>query len=641
MVCKNYLYALYFIIKPNDFVLRHKYLARKDKMNNKKNKQNKTSVIRNNLYYLRLIWKINPLSILIHVIVNILEYGVWVFYSVVFMQYLFGNENKLRSLEETITFVLLALIGHILFRTFYNWYWTIYNSKSYIRLRYGINTKLFEKVQSVDISCFENVEFYNTYTKAATEASDRAQSVIENCSKVICSFIASIYVVVTMTIITPWSLLFVTLPLFANLYLGKKIGKISFKENSETTEAIRRVNYVDRLIYFKKYAGELRLTNIYNVLEEMFKKATGDIVRIKRKYTPKYSFVNAIKLFLTYVLGYEGMWFCTAVLSLNEIITISQAIVLINAINSVSWMINDFEKGAFEMSKNAFFITNLQDFLNFTPKIDENRYGLEVPEKVETIEFKNVSFKYSGQKKMALENVNLIMQKGIHYALVGINGSGKSTLIKLIMRFYDPVDGEILLNGINIKEFNINKYRDLIGVAFQDFALFSSTVGENVLLRELQNELDRKIVINALKDSDIYDKVATLEKGIDTILTKEFDNNGIELSGGEKQKIAIARAFVKNSPIVILDEPSSALDPIAEYKMFQTIKHLCDGKNKLSIIVSHRLSSAAMCDKLFVFEKGVLKEEGTHTELLRNNGIYADMFLKQARSYTAGEVCSI
>ncbi len=611
------------------------------KQNKKKIKKEKISVLKNNFYFLKLIWKINPASILTYFTVDLFEYGMWVFYSVIFMQYLFGNENGLRSFTETVIFILCALIFNILARTFCNWFWTVYDMKSSIRLRYGLNLKLFNKAQMADLSCFENPEFYNTYTKAATEAADRSRSVVENCSRTLCSAIAAIYVIVTMVSITPLALLFIALPLFANLALGKKLGKLSFKENEETTEQRRRMDYVDRIIYFRKYAGELRLTNIYDVLEKIFKKANSQILSTQLKYAPKYAFLNIVKSIFTFVLGYEGMWLCAGILALSGEITVSKAIVLINAITSASWMLNDFERGTSEMSKNAFFATNLQKFLSFKPKIDEGLGGKKPPRTVETIEFKNVSFRYTNNGIEVLKNINLTLHRGVRHALVGINGSGKSTLIKLIMRFYDPTEGEILLNGVCIKEFDINEYRDLIGVAFQDFALFSSTVAENVLLREIKTEDDRKQVITALTDSNIYDKVSSLKNGIDTILTKEFDDSGIEFSGGEMQKIAIARAFAKNSPIVILDEPSSALDPIAEHKMFKTVNRLCKGENKLSIIVSHRLSSAAMCDKLFVFENGILAEEGSHSELLDMGGIYADMFKKQARNYTAEEVCGV
>ena len=606
-----------------------------------KEKKKKTSVVKNNAYFLGEMWKIHPAGVIAYFLDQFIQYAFWVFYSVIFMQFLFGDENGLRSFSDTATFIVVALFVNILFRSISQWYWNVYGQKADIKIHYGLNMKLFGKAQSVDISCFEDPEFYNTYTKAANEASVRAQSVLYNCSSAIGSFVSSVYVIITMALITPWSLVFIALPLFANLYLGKRLANLSFKENEETTGDRRRIDYVDRIVYFRKYAGELRLTNIYNVLERMFRKSADNITDVKMKYAAGYAFLNATKSVMMFLLGYEGMWLCAAVLALKGSITIGQAVVLINAITSVSWMINDFEKTTSECSKNAFFIDNLKTFLNFEPQIDETKDGLEPPQNVETLEFKNVSFSYIGQEELALKNVSLTMRKGVRHALVGINGSGKSTLIKLMMRFYDPTEGEILLNGINIKEFDVKKYRELIGAAFQDFALFSATVGENVLMRELASDEDRECVISALKESDVYDKISSLEKGIDTVLTKEFDNEGAELSGGERQKIAIARAFAKNSPIVILDEPSSALDPIAEYKMFKTVNRLCEGENTLSVIVSHRLSSAAMCDRLFVFQNGELKEEGTHKELLENKGIYADMFLKQARNYTAGEVSAI
>ena len=606
-----------------------------------KEKDKKISVLKNNLYFLGLLWKISPMGVVLCFLENFIQYAFWVFYSVIFMQYLFGSGEGLRSFPEIAIFIVVSLLINIIFRAFSMWFWNVYTPKFDIRVHYGLNMKLFSKAQSVDVSCFETPEFYNTYTKAATEASGRAREVLYRCSEAVSSFFSSVYVIVTMALITPWSLVFIALPLFGNMYLGKKLAKLGFKENEETTGDRRRLDYVDRIIYFRKYAGELRLTNIYKVLESMFKKSADDVTDVKLKYAPKRAVMGALKSILMFLLGYEGMWLCAAALALNGTIAISQAIVLINAITSVSWMINHFEESTTKCSENAYFIENLKTFLDFVPQIDETKGGKEPPKKVETLEFKNVSFSYKGQKGLALKNVSLTMHRGVRHALVGINGSGKSTLIKLIMRFYDPTEGKILLNGINIKEFDIKKYRELIGAAFQDFALFSATVGENVLMRELNSDEDRERVISALKDSDVYDKISTLEKGIDTILTREFDDNGAELSGGEKQKIAIARAFAKKSPIVILDEPSSALDPIAEYKMFKTVNRLCEGENTLSVIVSHRLSSAAMCDRLFVFEKGELKEEGTHRELIERGGIYADMFLKQARNYTAGEVSAV
>ncbi len=608
---------------------------------NFKKPDKKVSVIKNNFYFLSLLWKISPLYIILSFLIELFGYAGWTFYGVYFIEYLFGSEIGSRSFMSTLIFIIAALLVDLAREVIFNWYYHIFLPKAEVKYHYKLNLMLFKKAQTVDLSCYENPEFYNSYTKAANEASNRAYSVIETCAVVVCAFLASLFVIIKMSTITLWSLLFVALPLVANLYFGKKASKEYFNINEEATPDKRKMDYVNRIIYFRRYAGELRLTNIFSVLDDMFKKAADSWADIHIKYAPKRAFYDVAKNILMFVLGYKGMWLCAAVLALSGKIEIGEMVVLINAIVNVSWMMHNFEVYVSRFSQNAYFIDNLKGFFDFVPKINEEAGGKTPPTDIKTLEFKNVSFKYEGQDNYALRNVSLIMKKGVRHALVGINGSGKTTLIKLIMRFYDVSEGEILLNGINIKEFDIKKYRALIGAAFQDFALFSATVSENVLLKAVETERDRETALKALKDSDAYRKIETLVNKENSLLTKEFDNDGVELSGGEKQKIAIARAFAKQSPIVILDEPSSALDPVAEYKMFETVTALCKGEDKLSVIVSHRLSSAAMCEKLFVFEKGELVEQGSHKELVAKNGIYADMFLKQARNYTAGEVTAL
>lgn len=600
-------------------------------------RKKKISAIKNNLYFLRLIWKICPSRVVLNFLSVLFDFAMWTFYSVIFMQYLFGAGENMRSFTEVAVFIWFAAGLSLGAEIFNAWYQNCFVPRTDIEIHYQLNTMLFQKVQTVDLSCYENPEFYNTYTKAAVESSERTKSVLDNCAKVISAFLSSVFVIWTMCSITPWALVFVALPLVGNLYVGKKLGKVTYDMEQENIPAKRRMDYVNRVVYFRKYSGELRLTNVFCILQNIYTTAMQETIAVARKYAFKRSSFSVIKSMLMFVLGFEGMWLCAAVLAIIEKISLSELAVLVNAIVSVSWMLNDFENAFTQIFSNAFFIENLQQFFEYVPKIDESAGGSVPPERVDTIEFQNVSFRYPGQEGYALQNINLTFQRGVRHALVGINGSGKSTLIKLILRFYDPTEGVILLNGVNIREYDIKQYRRKIGVAFQDFALFAATVLENVLLRETENRADKEAAVTALKNSDVYDKIQTLKYKEDTLLTREFDNEGVELSGGERQKIAIARAFAGQAPVVILDEPSSALDPIAEYKMFETITELCKGDSKLSIIVSHRLSSAAVCEKIFVFERGRLLEQGSHAELLAADGTYAYMFRKQARNYQAEE----
>lgn len=277
----------------------------------------------------------------------------------------------------------------------------------------------------------------------------------------------------------------------------------------------------------------------------------------------------------------------------------------------------------------------IKEFLDYEPKIREGT--LPAPEKG-CLELKNVSFRYPGQESDVLRKVSIRIRHGERIALVGHNGAGKSTLVKLMLRLYDPTEGEILYAGRNVKDYLLtgeNGYRERFGTVFQDFKQFSMSVAENVLLRK-RRAGDGGRAASALRDSGVYDKIKGFDRGIDTVLTREFDEKGEVLSGGEGQKVSVARAFAKDSEIVILDEPSSALDPIAEYKMYESMMRATE--NRSVVFISHRLSSAVLADRIYLLENGCVIEEGSHRELMEKDGKYAEMFLIQAQNYVEEEV---
>ena len=250
--------------------------------------------------------------------------------------------------------------------------------------------------------------------------------------------------------------------------------------------------------------------------------------------------------------------------------------------------------------------------------------------KFETLEFDHVSFSYKEEE--TIKDLSFTIKEGEIAALVGHNGAGKTTIIKLLLRLYDPVSGVIRLNGRDIREYNLHAYRELFVVTFQDFSIFGLTVMENVLMGR-HGENDEQVAADALKKAGMYDKVMSLPNGMHTVMTKEFDADGVVFSGGESQKIAVARTFAKDSYIKIFDEPSSALDPIAEYELFQNI--MKEGSDHTMFFISHRLSSVKKCDMVFMLEGGRLIEEGSHTELMARNGSYAKMYRRQAMNYLA------
>lgn len=256
--------------------------------------------------------------------------------------------------------------------------------------------------------------------------------------------------------------------------------------------------------------------------------------------------------------------------------------------------------------------------------------ALELPKEPEIIELKNVSFAYDKNKGHILKDISLTIKPNERIAFVGYNGAGKTTLMKLLMRLYDVSEGEILLNGLNIKEYGLDGYRSCFGTVFQDFQLFAGTIIENVAMGSAPAN-QRDAAIDALERSGFSEKMKSFEKGLDTPLTREFEETGTNLSGGEAQKLAIARAFYKPCSFIILDEPSSALDPISEYEMNRAMFEAA--YNKTVIFISHRLSTTRMADRIYMLEDGRIIEQGSHEELMALNGKYAEMFNLQAEKY--------
>ena len=559
---------------------------------------------------------------------TLLGFAQWVFYSVFFLQYLFGAAGT-RKFSDILIFIWAAAGIDVLISIYNAWFYQSYMYREYIKIGYRLNLKLFKKAQTADISCYETPEFYNIYTKAASEAAARAVSVLNNCSAAVSALISSVTVIVTMAKITPLALIFIALPLIGNLFFGKKLGHVTFEIDRDSTPARRQKDYVNRVLYFRKYAAEIRTTGFFGVLKEAYGLAAKRTVEAVRRYALKKSLYSGAKSILMFLLGYEGMWLCAAILGINGKLGVPDLIVLLNAIVSVSWMLNNFERSVSGLFTDAEFIENLKQFFAYKPKIDETAGGIEMPERVESIEFKNVYFKYEGAENYALENISLVLNRGDRNALVGFNGVGKSTLIKLILRLYDPTGGEISYGGENIKNHRIADYRGCFGVLFQDYELIATDLAHNISADN--KPLDIKRADGALKRSAFWDRFKALPNGYETQLTKEFDESGFNPSGGEKQKIALARVLYADSDIIILDEPSGALDPIAEYTLNKTVTEL--SSDKTVIIISHRLSTPRFADKIYMLANGEIIESGTHGKLIKQNGKYAEMFRLQAEKY--------
>lgn len=413
------------------------------------------------------------------------------------------------------------------------------------------------------------------------------------------------------------------------LIVATQMNKAWFKAGDEYSRLDRIFYYFLNMFSDYNTGKEIRLYKEQNLIEHT---ATDKLLTDGEKLLKKASLHTAKSSSFVAILGALvgfGIYLFIGVKGLYGLFGIGS---LVLYCGSFMQIINGIMKMAVTFGKTAEMVPLVNYYFDIVNTKDDMTYGakeLDLSDKFE-IEFKNVSFKYPNTESYALKNINIKINNGEHLAVVGRNGSGKTTFIKLMCRLYDVTDGEILINDINIKEYSKDSIIKLYSVVFQDFQMFSIPLKDNVCADE---EYDRDRLYNCLDNSNVLDRVKQMPEKEKNYLYKDIDENGVEVSGGEAQKLALARALYKDSPVVILDEPTAALDPVAENEIYNRFNYFVD--NKTAIYISHRLSSCVFCNRIAVFDKSHLVETGTHQELLNSNGKYSELWNAQAKYYVS------
>ncbi len=603
------------------------------KQKQKKKGIKKTRALKNNLFACRLLGRICPSLVAHKGISRALGYFEWLFYSAFFMRYVLSALETGESFGRIMIFIGVV-VAVFCSMSLYN---SILNGRVYpvaqAVVNKGLYRKLFRKSRNVELECFENSEFYDKYTLAMEKADDRLIATVDVVFGAVFGAIASICAFVFMYQVDKISVLFILFPVIGNFVFNRKNSQLDYVRNKDMAPYNRRIAYINRVMYLPEYAKEMRLTDVFSLMKEHYRESITGLADVTKKYTTRAMINHWLYVMFTFTFIFEGLLIYGAYRTLvSQTMTLPQLAVITSMMVSTTWILIGFTESLTELFKNGLFIEYLRTFLEYKEKIPEDTTGDDPGNEIRSIEFRNVSFSYKDEE--VLSHLNMEFRGGKTYALVGHNGAGKTTLIKLLLRFYDPTEGTILLNGRDIREYDLKKYRALFATAFQDHRMFSMSVLDNVVMGEnIPPEEQEPKVIEALKLSGAYDKVMSLPKGLQTTLTHEFDDKGAVLSGGEFQKIVVARAFVKDCPFKIFDEPSSALDPIAEAKLFDNIYESC--KENTLVFISHRLSSVQNADWVYLLSDGTVKECGNHKMLMEQNGIYADMYTKQAKNYLA------
>ena len=427
----------------------------------------------------------------------------------------------------------------------------------------------------------------------------------------------------------PIMILFILTVIAANTLIARRSAKLGYEYTTAMTRLSRRFNYIFRTMVDFKVGKDVRINGADSWLKIKYEKESEEYIRDHRAQQRKLLGINTLSdiigLIQTVVMyGYCGY------LAISGGITVGSFTVFLGALTAFTGTFNEFVKRFPALGLLSKYIDDYREFLRCAEhegKELENSDISALPEHCD-IEFVNVSFKYPDTDRYVLKNINIKIKAGERLSIVGYNGAGKSTFIKLLCRFYKPTEGKILLGGVDISTYPLPEYRRRLAVVFQDYQLFYMSVRYNIVLN-LEEDPER--VRKALAESGILEKIEGLENGIDTSYGRILYYHSRDFSGGETQKIACARAYYRDSPIVILDEPTSALDPVAETQLYGRFNEIIG--DKTAVYISHRLASVKFCDSIAVFADGELVERGTHAELMKKNGIYADMFTKQAHYY--------
>lgn len=590
--------------------------------------------LRYNWYMAKYVFRFIPSYALKGLLIDPAVSYVATWFILYFTQQLFGFIESQIKAQNTDFLPIVPLLLFLLGVRVLSTVWDIFSNQYYIprvknKLTQKMQLLLYDKARTVDLTCYDDPEYYDNFTWSMQQSADRALASFGYLSQTL-SVLTSLSAVGTVVSSLDWiSIVIIVAGVVVRFISDRKKIKVNYEKAVDINPVQRKIDYINRLFYLDKYAKEIRLNPIENFLLRKFDAAYDEkrqITLINAKQNLKVDVFSSFSSNLLYqVLFYLVIGYRVVV---EHSMTVTDMLVAESAISTVTERINSLVSIVDGLKESGQYIQKYLDFMNYEPRVTQRPDALPLTTPVDLLSFRNVSFRYRDDAPEVLKNISFDIHKNEKLAIVGYNGAGKSTLIKLMMRLYEPTGGALAVNGKDVHEVTIASYRNKFGAVFQDFKLFSLTLAENVWMAR---DPDRVAVMRALEKANFADKLARLPAGLDTMLTREFDEDGTLLSGGEQQKVAIARVFAGGREIVIMDEPSSALDVDSEYELNQLM--INSMSDKTVIFISHRLSTTRFADRILMMANGQIIEQGSHEQLMKLNGKYAEMFNKQAEKY--------
>lgn len=497
----------------------------------------------------------------------------------------------------------------------------------------GIYLSISRKYAKTSYPNLLNTDFLALGEKASAACSansEASEAIWTTLTDLMTSCIGFIVYLALLTNLNLWLAALVAATTAVSYFASKRINEWGYLHRSEELELTKRIEYANKTATSREFAKDIRMFGLRGWLEDLWGSTMRLYSAFCAKRERKYIWANIIDIVLTFLRNGIAYAFLIGITVKNGL-PASQFLLYFAALSGFAqWVVEILDKLSV-MHKQSLDISTIREFLDWNEPFDLNggeRIAFE-PNKQYEIRLDNVSFRYPKADKDTLSHINLTVHPGEKLAIVGLNGAGKTTLVKLVCGFLDPTEGRILLNGEDIRKFNRNDYYALFSAVFQEFSVLDVTVKENVA--QCVDGIDETRVWQCIDKAGLTEKIKSLPKGIETHLGRRVFKDGVEFSGGQTQRLMLARALYKNAPILVLDEPTAALDPIAENDIYQKYNDMTHGRT--SFFISHRLASTRFCDRIIFVDGGKIAEEGTHDELLKNGGGYAYLFEVQSKYY--------
>jgi ATP-binding cassette, subfamily B, bacterial len=492
-----------------------------------------------------------------------------------------------------------------------------------------VNTRIMRHAATLDLSSYEDPEFYDRLERARVQGADRV-GMIQESGQLVQQVVSTITLAAGICVISPWIMLALIVCVVPEFLAETKFAFLGYSLSVRQTPARRELDYLRILGTSKESAKELKLFGLGPFFSGRYQSISNEVHHQNVELAGRKLIWGSL-LALLGTVGYYGTYAYGIYLTLAGALTLGTLTFLAGAIAGASTNIQAVFSTFSHIADHALFLTDLIEFFSVRPKIFSKVGSLPGPRPIrEGFEFRDVCFSYPRKSKPVLENVNFRLEPGERIALVGANGQGKTTIVKLMARLYEVTSGQILLDGIDLREYNLEDLWKNVGVIFQDFMHYDMTVADNIATGKI-DERNNSFRLRAAAFKSLAENVIQrLPGGYDQMLGCRFAG-GVDLSGGEWQKIALARTYLRDAQLLILDEPTAALDARAEHEVFQRFADLTKGK--MSVLISHRFSTVRMMDRILVLENGTIAEQGAHNQLLRSGGSYAEMFELQAAHY--------